>query len=150
MKKIIITLISSLLITIGTVGCAGQTEKNTALQSSVSASVSTAVSFTTSDVSSTDNGLPNVSSSASIDISQLPDYSGSPYVVLNDNQPTFAELTTESYEYYSDPDNLGRCGTAESCIGKDLMPTEKRGSIGTVKPTGWHTVKYDTVDGKYW
>ena len=145
MKKIIITLISSLLITIGTVGCNGQTEKNTALQSSVPASVSTEISI----ITPTDSTLPDVSASASNDTSQIPDYSGSPYVVLNDNQPTFAELTTESYEYYSDLDNLGRCGKAESCIGKDLMPTEKRGSIGTVKPTGWHTVKYDNVDGKY-
>ena len=29
------------------------------------------------------------------------------------------------------------------------MPTEERGSIGSVKPTDWHTVKYDNVDGKY-
>ena len=29
------------------------------------------------------------------------------------------------------------------------MPTEERGSIGSVKPSGWQTVKYDFVDGKY-
>ena len=81
----------------------------------------------------------------------IPAYSGEPYVVVNNNVPTFSdqELTTESYEQYSPLDSLGRCGTAEACVGLDLMPTEERGAIGQVKPTGWHTVKYDFVDGKY-
>ena len=81
----------------------------------------------------------------------VPEFSGEPYVVIHDNQPDFTEeeKTTESYEHYSDLDSLGRCGVAEANIGQDLMPTEKRGAIGQVKPTGWHTVKYDQVDGKY-
>lgn len=81
----------------------------------------------------------------------VPEFSGEPYVVIHDNQPDFTEeeKTTESYERYSDLDSLGRCGVAEANIGQDLMPTEKRGAIGQVKPTGWHTVKYDQVDGKY-
>lgn len=63
---------------------------------------------------------------------------------------TESELTDQSYEYYSDLDALGRCGTACASIGQDLMPTESRGSIGMVKPAGWHTVRYDDlVDGKY-
>lgn len=82
---------------------------------------------------------------------EIPAYDGRPYAVLNDNVPTFSEqeLTTQSYEQYSPLDSLGRCGTAEACIGLDLMPTEERGAIGQVKPTGWQTVKYDFVDGKY-
>ena len=81
----------------------------------------------------------------------VPEFSGEPYVVIHDNQPDFTEeeKTTESYEHYSDLDSLGRCGVAEANIRQDLMPTEKRGAIGQVKPTGWHTVKYDQVDGKY-
>lgn len=81
----------------------------------------------------------------------LPEYSGEPYVVLNENQPDFPEgdFTTNSFETYSPLDELGRCGTAYANIGTDLMPTEERGSIGQVKPTGWQTVKYDCVDGKY-
>lgn len=81
----------------------------------------------------------------------IPEYSGEPYIILNDNQPDFSddELTEESYESYSDLDSLGRCGVAEANIGQDLMPTEERGAIGQVKPTGWHTIKYDNVDGKY-
>lgn len=83
--------------------------------------------------------------------SEIPAYSGSPYVVINNNIPYFTEsdYTTNSYEYYSDLDSLGRCGVCVASIGKDLMPTEERGSIGSVKPTDWHTVKYDNVDGKY-
>lgn len=86
---------------------------------------------------------------ASID--DIPVYSGQPYVVLNDNQPNFEleDLTTEEFELYSDLDSLGRCGIAYANISPETMPTEPRGEIGQVKPTGWHTVKYDCVDGKY-
>lgn len=73
------------------------------------------------------------------------------YDVINNNTPEFEdyEITTESFEFYSELDYLGRCGVAFACIGKDIMPTEERGSIGQVKPTGWQMEKYDIVDGKY-
>lgn len=85
------------------------------------------------------------------DYGQVPEYSGKPYVVINDNQPFFKdeEITSESYELYGDLDTKGRCTTAMACVGKDLFPTEERGEIGSVKPTGWHTVKYDGIDGNY-
>ncbi len=85
-------------------------------------------------------------------LSSIAEYTDKPYVAVNGNVPYFteSELTDQSYEYYSDLDALGRCGTACASIGQDLMPTEPRGSIGMVKPTGWHTVRYDDlVDGKY-
>ena len=90
-------------------------------------------------------------SQSTIDLSSLPQFSGEPYIVINNNVPGFteADMTTSSFETYHDLDGLGRCGTAFANIGEDLMPTEKRGAIGQVKPTGWHTVKYDSVDGKY-
>ena len=86
-----------------------------------------------------------------IDLSALPEYSGQPYVEINGNVPFFTqeELTAGSFEEYSPLDELGRCGTAYVCIGADLMPTEPRGAIGQVKPSGWKTAKYDFVDGKY-
>lgn len=87
-----------------------------------------------------------------IDISSLPAYSSSPYVTVNDNVPQFTTSqmkTTESFETYTELDSFGRCGTAFACIGKDIMPTGERGEIGQVKPSGWKTVKYDIVDGKY-
>lgn len=86
-----------------------------------------------------------------VSLSDLPNYDGEPYVVINNNEPTFTknEITTKSYEKYAELDALGRCGVAMACVGKDIMPTKERGAIGKVKPTGWHTVKYDCVDGKY-
>ncbi|MCI5594099.1 MAG: DNA/RNA non-specific endonuclease [Clostridiales bacterium] len=86
-----------------------------------------------------------------IELSQVPEYSGQPYVAINNNEPEFdeADFTVSSFETYSSLDSLGRCGSAYANIGMDLMPIEKRGSIGSVKPTGWHTIKYDNVDGKY-
>lgn len=83
--------------------------------------------------------------------SDVPEFSGEPYVIINENQPGFTEkdLKQKSFEEYSKLDDLGRCGIAFANIGKELMPEEERGSIGQVKPAGWHTVKYDCVDGKY-
>lgn len=83
-----------------------------------------------------------------ISLAEIPPYSGEPYVVVNGNVPELEEEEPVSYESYSQLDGLGRCGTAEATIGKDLMPTEKRGYIGSVKPSGWHTTKYEHVDGK--
>lgn len=82
----------------------------------------------------------------------LPAYSGYSFVIVNDNVPAFTaeERTAESFESYSDLDSLGRCGAAFANVGTDLMPTERRGYIGDVRPSGWHTVKYnDIIDGNY-
>lgn len=86
-----------------------------------------------------------------VDLAQIPSYTGSPYTVLNDNVPDFPEsdFNTESFETYGKLDSLGRCTEAYANIGNDLMPAEERGSIGKIKPSGWHTVKYDCIDGKY-
>lgn len=86
-----------------------------------------------------------------VTLDDIPEYSNSPYVVINNNKPFFndSELTTESYEQYSELDSLGRCGTTIASIGKDIMPTGEREYIGSVKPTGWQVSKYDWVDGKY-
>ena len=90
-------------------------------------------------------------SNESYDIENLPEYDGNSYVIVNDNIPYFKEeeYTTTSFEKYSELDLLGRCVVASANISKDLMPTEKRGSIGMIKPSGWHTIKYDHIDGKY-
>lgn len=85
-------------------------------------------------------------------LEDIPDYSGDPYVTLSDNIPAFTDddLTLEPFETYSSLDALGRCGVAYANICLELMPTEERGAIGQVKPSGWHTVRYDgLVDGNY-
>ncbi len=94
---------------------------------------------------------PQPTQTSVISLEEIPAYSGSAYVAVNGNQPFFTEeeYTAASYETYSPLDDLGRCGPAMANVGRDLMPTEERGAIGSVKPTGWQTAKYDFVDGKY-
>lgn len=88
----------------------------------------------------------------SYNLDEIPEYDGiAEYVIINNNEPFFEEneINTKSFEIYNDLDSLGRCTGAYANIGPELMPTEERGSIGSVKPSGWQTVKYDIVDGKY-
>lgn len=84
-------------------------------------------------------------------LENVPPYTNSPCVYVNGNQPRFSvdEISDKSYEYYSALDNMGRCSVCIASIGRDIMPTGEREKIGYVKPTGWHSVKYDNVDGKY-
>lgn len=93
---------------------------------------------------------PSAAPSQSVSPDAIPQYSGEPYCVINDNIPAFtdAQRTVNSYETYSPLDDLERCGPAMACIGQDLMPTEDRESISSVKPSGWQSVQYDFVDGK--
>ena len=95
--------------------------------------------------------VPTGEGTSAFSLREIPAYSGTPYTEVNGNKPYFteAELTTQSFETYSELDSLGRCGMAYANVGQDLMPTEPRGEIGAVKPSGWHLVKYDNVDGKY-
>lgn len=89
---------------------------------------------------------------SAVDLADIPEYSGKAYCEVDGNVPGFSEdeLVTEAFENYSDLDFLGRCGVAYANICKELMPTEERGEIGMVKPSGWHTVKYsDRIDGNY-
>ena len=87
----------------------------------------------------------------SYDMSNIPQYSGNSYVVLNNNKPNFTDedYLKGSFEEYSELDALGRCGVAYANVSVNTMPIEERGSIGQIKPSGWHTVKYDIVSGKY-
>lgn len=88
---------------------------------------------------------------AAVSLEDIPAYSGEPYVILDDNWPDFdaEDLTTEPFELYSELDYLGRCGMAYANICLEIMPTEPREEIGQVKPIGWHTAKYECVEGKY-
>lgn len=96
----------------------------------------------------------NVSQVSEVSSEDIPEYQGDMYAEVNDNIPEFNDddnerLSIKGYEYYSELDYLGRAGMVEACVGEETMPTGERGSIGMIKPTGWHTVKYDFVDGKY-
>lgn len=105
----------------------------------------------TDDITYFINNKLNNTNSVSYNLSDIPEYRGFSFVVLNNNEPNFDydNLPINSFEEYSNLDYLGRTGIAFANIGKDLMPTEERESIGSVKPSGWHTIKYDNVSGKY-
>lgn len=81
-----------------------------------------------------------------IDIADIPEYSGSPYVEVSGNVPSFTDADLSSpAETYTPLDSLGRCGSAMAIVSRETMPTEERGSIGMVKPSGWHTVRFDDL-----
>lgn len=108
-------------------------------------------SSTSADIPSTYNINEALNVTGKTVLSDIPHFNDKPYAILNNNQPYFnsSDYTTDSFEYYSSLDNQGRCGIVYACIGKDIMPTGERGETGQIKPTGWHTVKYDIVDGKF-
>ena len=147
-KNSIIMIIGSLLCLSGLIGCSS---------TSVSNGVGQALNIIeqVTDSSNKNNIVLNNptenSNESNIDINNIPAYSGNDYIVLNNNVPNFSDsdLTTTSFEEYSPLDNLGRCGVAYANIGTDLMPTEGRESISSVKPSGWQSIKYDIVEGKY-
>ena len=114
-------------------------------------SISLALSACSETTQSPISGLQR-SSQNTFSIDEISLYSGQPYIEINNNIPYFSEndLIIESFVYYSDLDVLGRCGVAYASIGIDIMPTEERGEIGQIRPSGWHTVKYnDIIDGNY-
>lgn len=81
------------------------------------------------------------------DPAAVPAYSGKKYVLINDGVPFFSENdeSTGAFEYYSSLDELGRCGTAYANICPELMPSEKRGDISEIHPTGWKQKRYDGI-----
>lgn len=154
MKKLqtkIAAALLSITMLFSLAGCSSSTPSSSAVSESVASSEPAATEAPTPEATEAPTATPTVEPTATITLADIPAYSGAPYVVINDNVPLFtdSELTTTSFEDYSPLDNLGRCGVAYSCVGLETMPTEERGSIGQVKPSGWHTVKYDFVDGKY-
>lgn len=92
-----------------------------------------------------------VNNNSYVSLDAIPAYDGKAYVAINNNEPFFtdSDMTTTAFENYSDLDSLGRCGVAYANICKEIMPTEKRGKIGMIKPSGWHTVKYDVIKDRY-
>lgn len=126
-----------------------ETESETTNTKKDTATASTAKDKTSRTTETT--AKSQTSTATSVSLSDIPAYSGSPYVAINNNVPFFADndMTTTAFETYSNLDNLSRCGVAYANVCTEIMPTEERGAIGQVKPSGWHTVKYDIVSGKY-
>ena len=146
LKKISALLLTLLLLTFTITGCSETANHSDAKSSDNNTSVSDNSKNTKNGESSQDLVL------SAFNVSEAGTFAGSPYVSINNNIPYFSDADksrTDAFETYSDLDSLGRCGVAYANICKELMPTEKRGAIGSVKPSGWQSVKYDNVDGKY-
>lgn len=87
-----------------------------------------------------------------LNVSEIPAYAGVPYIVIDDNAPEYSissEASITCYMNFSELDDLGRAGEAVAILGQETMPKEERGAIGQIKPTGWHTVKYDCIPDLY-
>lgn len=129
------------------------TEEITETQSDIlSESLETTEDTTVSDSGGAADASTEGKAASNMELADILAYSGSAYCEINGNVPAFGddELVTDAFENYSDLDSLGRCGVAYANICKEIMPTEERGAIGMVKPSGWHTVKYnDRIDGNY-
>lgn len=140
MKKKLILLLSAVILLLTSCGSSLPVNKNHA---------STILDI---EVIQTESKIDPEELPSKFDSSQIPVYVGNTYTTINDNIPFFAADDTlpAGYEFYSPLDELARCGPAMALVGKETIPTEERGEIGMVKPTGWHTVKYSgIVDGNY-
>jgi DNA-entry nuclease len=140
------------LIAVSLTGCGIDTTKlTTAVSDGIAEYASSLITSESLGTALSDNS--GVAETSSFDTSNLPEYTGSASVIINDNVPYFTEeeilMGAESFISLSELDSLGRCGTAFASVSADTMPTEERGAIGSVKPTGWHTVKYAGIDGNY-
>lgn len=130
-------------------------DSDSQIQSKQSSAVESTVKKDSSSVTEKPSGTTSVGTGTAkaVEPSTLPAYSGSAYTVVNGNQPNFStsELTTVGYEKYANLDSLGRCGVALASCGKEIMPAdgEERGSISSIKPTGWMQAKYDGISGGY-
>lgn len=122
------------------------TGENTTEPTTITTTKFTTTTLTTTTSSTTTTTITiKLSEPDSFSLSDVPEYSGKPYVEVNNNVPYFTEFPTDSFELYSPLDSLGRCGVAYANISVDLMPTEKRGEIGSVTPSGWHTANYKGI-----
>lgn len=139
-------------------GCSDNTESVKTEEKIIITSEAIAEDKTDSEEEKSDSSITEENASAehvsdeTVDsLSDIPSYSGKSYIEINRNIPYFseAELTTEPFESYSNLDSLGRCGVAYANICEEIMPTEKRGEIGMIRPSGWHTVKYEGIEGNY-
>ena len=139
-KKFSIAVLTALLLLSQTAGCSLPADAST-LQEQVSS---------IAEASLTAESLDSAGGS-SAGLAEIPAYNGSAYIAINGNVPYFTdeEMSADGFESYSELDALGRCGAAYASVGPETMPTEDRGEIGSVKPSGWQSVKYDIVDGKY-
>ena len=144
-------LIPVLMITM--TGCSGEDVDNNTLKSSQQVAEKTEENKELPPLNKPDVKLDKESTIQSSDGLEKLKFKGEPYAVVNNNKPEFSkkELSLDDgYENYPNLDNLGRCKTVIAKVGPETMPTEERKGIGMIKPTGWHTIRYDNlISDKY-
>ncbi len=161
-RKVLLTLLLAAAMTFTLAGCGGSssgsgssssnsTQSESQSKSNSQSSAAEKAEDAVSAIAASASGSSAGKSSGAVVLSKIPKYSGSPYVKLNHNKPAFktSQLIKRSYEKYGSLDSLGRCTTCIANVSRSTMPTAPRGSIGMIKPTGWHTIRYSFVDGKY-
>lgn len=89
----------------------------------------------------------------SYNIGEIPEFTNSPYTIINENKPNFDEKDyNREFEEYANLDSLGRCGVAYANITRKTMPQDgvQRESISSVYPSGWKNKEYKgLIDGDY-
>ena len=153
-KSLIAGLLAALVALACAAACSAAPAKSTLgdAQASLPSKAEPVTASATSSAPSSSSAPSAVASSVAFNLAEVPPYAGKPSVEVNGNVPFFTldDLARGAFEEYSPLDQLGRCGVAFALIGRETMPHEERGSIGMVKPSGWHTVRYDgLVDGNY-
>lgn len=158
---ILCSLISLMMFMCGCDTNSSSASSHTAQTTAVSSTSKTVINSQATPNTTTSSNASSASTSQALQsgkkltesasLSKVPEYTGKDFEIINNNIPLFSDeyLSSQSYEFYGDLDSLGRCTVGIANISKDIMPTEKRGSIGMIKPSGWHLDKYDFVDGKY-
>ena len=129
--------------------CGGNIENPTITTTATVSSVTTASTTTAESATTTATSFAVLP--VSFEYGELPTYTEIPFTVLNNNVPYFdpSDFDGESFEYYSELDEIGRCGVCMVCVGEDIMPVDDRRDISSIKPTGWHSQTYDIIKGKY-
>lgn len=152
MHRKIISLLLAAAVTFGVAGCGGEASEPTPAANIVGALVFEAGKQVAKDIledSATQNGGGHIEVGTFDFEEDIPDFNGSSVYVVNENEPFFTgdELAeaVEGYEYYSDLDEYGRCGYAMASVGAETMPTEERGDISGIHPTGWWGMKESTI-----
>ncbi len=156
-KKSKSILISVILVVLFFIGVSNSTDSENQKGNEITSQLETTSS---EKITSDDNFIPEnpdeptsteKNSQDLVTLNNIPEFNGKAYIILNNNIPEFtaSEITENAFESYASLDSLGRCGVAFACLGKETMPKSERGDIGMIKPSGWHTQKYDCVDGKY-
>lgn len=153
MKKSIKALILLSILSVLS-GCTKETTTTTTNTTIETTHETEILDITTVENTTTENTIVETSN-INDDLFVASNYTGTPYIEINNNIPYFtkSDITTDVFETYSELDELGRCGVAYANICTEIMPTEKRGEIGKIKPSGWHTANYNEypglVDGNY-